>query len=294
MGGVELRGRDAELVVRAAAALPTSGTAGPRHQADRAPAAPPQPESPAAASSTLLCVLGRWELRVDGTAVAAPDGVPGRALRVLALRRQIHVEELAELLWPDSDAASGRMRLRNVVSRIRASAGPIVERREELVCLAPQVEVDVELFTQLARAAHAAAELGDLAAAAETGERALALLRGPLLPDSPYADWALVARERAQRVHVGLLDLLAETAARRGDVDAALALLERAVETEPYEEQRYLRAADLCLEAGRRGAAAALLERARSVAEKLGVSPDPRHAELAVRMRRGPAAAAGA
>lgn len=242
---------------------------------------------------TLLCVLGRWELRVAGAVVTGPAGVPGKALRLLALRGQVHVEELTELLWPDSDPQSGRMRLRNVVSRIRASVGPIVERRGELVALSSGVKVDVDRFEELARAAHAAAEAGDAQTATEIGERALALHLGPLLPDSPYADWALVPRERARRLHVGLLDLLASTAFQRGDVDAALALLERAIEEEPYEEERYLHAAEICLGAGRRGAATALLERAKGVAVKLGVPTDPRQVELGARLRRGPAAAAG-
>jgi DNA-binding SARP family transcriptional activator len=59
-----------------------------------------------------------------------------------------------------------------------------------------------------------------------------------------------VPRERSQRVYVGLLDLLASTAVQRGDVDAALSLLERGVEAEPYEEERYLRAAQIAAPAG--------------------------------------------
>lgn len=276
----------------AAAAGPVPQSPAERSRRRRHDDAAPPPQDAGADAATLLCVLGRWELQVAGVATTGPAGVPGKALRLLALRRQVHVEQLTELLWPESDAHSGRMRLRNVVSRIRASVGPVVERRGELVSLAAGVEVDIERFEGLARAAHAAAEAGDAVTATAVGERALALYLGPLLPDSPYADWALVPRQRVRRLHVELLDLLATTAVQRDDVDSALALLERAIEAEPYEEARYLRAAQISLDAGRRGAATALLERAKRVAVSLSAPADPRQAQRGYRRRRGPAAAA--
>jgi DNA-binding SARP family transcriptional activator len=229
-------------------------------------------------------VLGRVGVVRAGELFPGPPGVPGRALRILAVRGRLHVEELSEMLWPGADAQSGRPRLRNVVSRIRSAVGPVVERTEDLLGLASDVEVDTERFEQLAKQALAAAAEDPLAAT-EPASAAVELYQGPLLPDCPYDEWAVAPRERARRRYVGLLDLLAEAAALRGETDAALVLLERAAETEPYDDERLLRAAELCLDAGRRGAAASLLERAGSVNGRLGVPAAERFQQLSARLR---------
>ena len=244
---------------------------------------PPAHACPPSATTTVV-VLGRFGVLRDGELRPGPPGVPGRALRMLAVRGRLHVEELSELLWPGADAQSGRPRLRNVVSRIRSAVGPVVERTEDLIGLATGVEVDSERFEQLGKRALAVAAEDPLAAT-EPAAAAVELYAGPLLPDCPYDDWAIAPRERARRRYVGLLDLLAETAALRGETDAALALLERAAEAEPYDDERLLRAAELCLDAGRRGAAAALLERAGNVNGRLGVPAAERYQQLSGRLR---------
>jgi hypothetical protein len=169
---------------------------------------------------TWVVVLGRFGVLRGGELHPGPAGVPGRALRILALRRSLHVEELSELLWPGADVDLGRPRLRNVVSRIRSAVGPVVDRREDLLVLAPEVVVDSERFEQLARQALAVGRTDP----EEAGARAAAaveLYAGPLLPDAPYDEWAVGDRERVRRRFVALLDLLAEGAAARGEVDAA-------------------------------------------------------------------------
>ncbi len=96
---------------------------------------------------------------------------------------------------------------------------------------------------------------------------ALARYKGELLPGDRYEPWATAPRERLQRRYLELLDLLAEDAVERGDVDEAIRLLDQAQVAEPLDEERYLRAAELLLFQGRRGSAQSLVERASAVRE---------------------------
>ena len=105
---------------------------------------------------------------------------------------------------------------------------------------------------------------------------ALSRYRGELLPGDRYEPWAAAPRERLQRRCLELLDLLSEDAVARGDVDEAIRMLDRAQLAEPLDEDRYLRAAELLLFQGRRGSARALVRRAATVREQLGLAESER------------------
>ena len=109
---------------------------------------------------------------------------------------------------------------------------------------------------------------------------ALARYTGELLPGDRYEPWATAPRERLQRRYLELLDLLADDAVERGDVDEAIRLLDQAQAAEPLDEERYLRAAELLLFQGRRGSAQALVERATAVREQLGLGESERLTRL--------------
>jgi DNA-binding SARP family transcriptional activator len=172
---------------------------------------------------------------------------------------------------------SGRKRLRNTLNRLRRAVPDLVARDSDALVLGP-ADVDAQAFE-----AEAAAALGRSDAAA--GRAALARYRGPLLPDDRYEDWAAGPRERLQRLFLALADGAAAAAEGAGEVDEALRWTERALEMEPYDEDRYLRAARLLAGQGRRGAALAVLKRCeRALAElDMPVSAAQRRLEAAVR-----------
>ncbi len=68
-----------------------------------------------------------------------------------------------------------------------------------------------------------------------------------------------------------LLDLCAEIAVRRGDLDEARRIVERTIELAPYDDHRYLRVASTLHEQRRKGAALSVLSRARSALAQLGI-----------------------
>jgi DNA-binding SARP family transcriptional activator len=65
------------------------------------------------------------------------------------------------------------------------------------------------------------------------------------------------SRERLRSQYLELLDLLIAESERRDDIDEAVRLLQRAIATEPHDEARYLRLAQLLSTQGRAGSALA-------------------------------------
>ena len=161
-------------------------------------------------------VIGDGAVETGTEVVPLGDDLVDRTLRYLAVHeRPVLREELVEALWPDVDPAAGRHRLRKLLSRLRSRHGDVVVSTGSQLGLAPDVEVDLRRFRQLARTAQTSA---DADAALRAGTAALELARGDVCPLDRYDDWALAvdADHRRERERVrGLIDGL--TASRRAD-----------------------------------------------------------------------------
>jgi DNA-binding SARP family transcriptional activator len=72
---------------------------------------------------------------------------------------------------------------------------------------------------------------------------------------------------------LSLLDLVAEDAFARGDLDEAGRLLDAAIATDPLEEQRYVRLSQALIAQGRSSRARRVLDHALAVAADLDVEP---------------------
>jgi DNA-binding SARP family transcriptional activator len=206
----------------------------------------------------LVTLLGGFAVVSSGRALEPPAGRPSTLVKLLALAEgPLAADEAVETLWPGVEQATGRQRLRNLLNRLRTSCGELVQREGETLVLGPS-DVDARGFERAA--AEAAAAQGT--ARPGLARTALARYTGELLPGDRYEPWATGPRERLRRRYLELLDLLADDAVERGDVDEAIRLLDQAQSAEPLDEERYVRAAELLLFQGRRGSAQALVERA--------------------------------
>jgi DNA-binding SARP family transcriptional activator len=223
---------------------------------------------------TLLGGFGVWSSGADAT--PAP-GHPSTVVKLLALRGATPVEEVIELLWPDADATAGRSRLRNLLNRLRERSGPLVERRGEQLVLAVDAAVDASRFEQAATVVAAA----DPAERVGLARAAVSLYVGELLPGDRHLDWLAAPRERLRRRYLGLVDLVADDALARNDLDEALDLLELGLAAEPYDEERYVKSARALLAQGRRNAAADVVRRGLAAVDELGVEPTDALAALA-------------
>ncbi|RMD65183.1 MAG: hypothetical protein D6826_00700 [Alphaproteobacteria bacterium] len=223
-------------------------------------------------------LFGGFEVRRSaGPSIVFPTR-KARALVALLARHpgQLQTREaLAAILWPNSAEPEAHGSLRQALKLVRRAIedrdqGVIVSEGDALVLKPAAVEVDVDCFEQLYEAGtwqalENAAELyrGDF-------------LQGANLADGPFADWALVER---QRLHEHALEVFSKLLAHRLDagetqlaVDAALRLLA----FDPLEETVHRQLMQIYLEQGRRGAAIEQYRLCRAILEReLGVQPEP-------------------
>jgi DNA-binding SARP family transcriptional activator len=149
----------------------------------------------------------------------------------------------------------------------------VLVRDADSVVLAAGAESDIAAFEDEARRALATLASGERLHAAMLARTAVDRYRGDLLPGDRYEPWAAEPRERLRLRYLELLDLLAAQAEDSGEADEAARLIQRAIGSEPYDEERYLRLASLFAEQGRSGSARAVLRRARAVLADLDIAP---------------------
>ena len=233
-----------------------------------------------------VSLLGGFELSRGGDVLQTPAGRPTRAVRVVAAAGgSLHAEELIEALWPETEPGAGRNRLKNLLSRLKNAVGDVLVRNGDVVALAPGAELDTALFEAEAREALVSAARGDGHRAASLALAALARYHGDLLPADRYETWAAPSRNRLRRYYLDLLDLLAGHAQATGEVDDAIRLIRRAIESEPYDERRYLRLASLLASQGWVGSARSVVAQARTALGELDI---PLSAELTALERSRP------
>ncbi|HEY3774762.1 MAG TPA: BTAD domain-containing putative transcriptional regulator [Solirubrobacteraceae bacterium] len=220
-----------------------------------------------------LCVLGRFSLTRAGRPVGLSSGRGPQLLKLLAAAGgHLPAEVVIDSLWPDAELEAGRNRLRTTLSRLRSEGGDVVVRDGDTLSLAPDLRVDLHEFEREGRRALALGS-GEARLAVAVATSAISRYRGDLLPGDPYEPWLERPRERARRIALELLDLCTDVATERGDLDEVRRVIELAIDLAPYDEHRYLRAASALLQQGRRGAALAVLARARSALAELGIPP---------------------
>jgi DNA-binding SARP family transcriptional activator len=194
----------------------------------------------------------------QGDTIELPPGMPGELVRMLALHPNgLPSEVVLEAFFPDVSIDAARQRLRQVLTRLRSSAGDIVTRSGEHLRLAP-AWVDLHEFTSAADRVRAARGPRAIALAYS----ALALWNDQLLPTDPYAVWAQEARVHAEYRHLALLDLIAADAMARGSHQEALTALEAAMRADPEDRERPAQAAEQQRALGRDASAAYLRGRA--------------------------------
>jgi len=164
---------------------------------------------------------------------------------------------------------AARNRLRTVLNRLRAAAGEVIVREGDSLLLAPESGGPHALRGRRRRAL--ALGPAEPALAVATARSAITRYRGDVLPSDLYEQWAeLPVNTRAGRCFSCSTSAMTwpPTAAtwmrpggHRTNIDLA-----------PYDDARYLRAAAALLEQGRRGAALAVVRRARAALAELAWS----------------------
>ncbi len=229
---------------------------------------------------------GPSPLRVRLLGAFSVEGVADRAfgsrkvrlvLKTLALGRgqPVGQDRLIDVVWGADPPSHPADQLGVLVSRLRQVVGTerVLRRESGYVALIDWFDVD-ELETRVQEATSAWHE-GRWGAARTAAESAIALAKGPLLPDDEGA-W-LEADRAACAAQVGRAHLLvAESSIAAGDMVGAAAAAEMALRHDPYDEAALRLLMDAHRRSGRPASGLAAYVRVRErLAEDLGVSPSP-------------------
>jgi DNA-binding SARP family transcriptional activator len=240
--------------------------------------------------SMTVRLLGPFELFVGGAQVSAERWLrrkPRSLVKLLALqpRRQLHREQIIDLLWPDADFESAANNLHKAIHAARRALEPdlksgsrsrFVVIRDNLValCAPGGVHVDVEAFESRAAAALRSDNPKLL-------EAALDLYRGDLLPEDLYEDWAVASRERLRGLYGDLLFRLARLREESGDYAEGVGLLRNLVAADPTNEEAHQRLMRLqALTGNRLGAFRQYRQLVQVLRSEAGVEPDRTTVEL--------------
>jgi len=217
-----------------------------------------------------IFVLGGFRVEVAGVEVQIPAGRPARVVKILAVAsRAMPIDELLELLWPDTAGDVGRRRLRNVLARVRAAA-PVLGRSEGVISLAVGADVDIHEFEQLVERAASAAPHEQV----QMAEAALARFTGELLPADRFDEWIAASRKRVHGHAIRLLSIVIDAAVSSNDIDRAVQATEQLLVLDPFDDSVVLRTALLLDRNGRQREAIEWSKRYAAVRRELGFTVD--------------------
>ena len=259
-----------------------------------------------------LHLLGSFRVTLGDEPVSTFESDKVRALLTyLAVTsdRAHRREKLAGLLWPEQPERNARHSLNQALFNLRRAIGdqdaspPLLLITRQALQFNPRSDrwLDVATFAGLLDACetHPHRQLATCEVCVERLREAASLYRGSFLegfsiPDSaPFEEWALLERERLQRLVVDALRQLAGHNERRGEYGKGLAHLCRWVGLEPWREEAHRKLMKLLALSGQRSAALAQYEAYRSIlAEELNAEPEEETTALyeRIRGRSGPGA----
>jgi predicted ATPase/DNA-binding SARP family transcriptional activator/DNA-binding CsgD family transcriptional regulator len=224
---------------------------------------------------------GRWRLRKAASLVK---------LIALAPNHRMHRERIMDLLWPHMDKKAAANSLSQALHAARRTLDPglgatslyLASHGGQLVlCPGGQLWVDVNAFEEAAATACRTREPSAYRAA-------LDLYAGELLPGDLYEDWTEARREGLRQILVSLLVDLSALYEQRGEYDAAIGALQKAVAEEPTREEMHRNLMRLHLLSGQRGAALTQYEQLKEIlSRELDAEPETQSRLLREEIRSG-------
>jgi YVTN family beta-propeller protein len=225
-------------------------------------------------------LLGRFEVAVDGRAVAVGAGKESALLTLLLLHANetVSTERLIDGLWGEQPPRLAAKNVHVYVSRLRKALG--ADRLETAAggyaVTAASEELDAARFERLAAEGRAALEAGDPRRADERLTQALDLWRGEALNDFRYAPFAREAIERLEELREAVITDRAEARLALGRHDDLISELTAAVAREPLRERPREQLMLALYRAGRQAEALELFRDTRRLLDReLGVEPGP-------------------
>ncbi|MCF7549810.1 BTAD domain-containing putative transcriptional regulator [Pseudonocardia sp. WMMC193] len=230
-------------------------------------------------------LLGALEAVRDGDGPPADLGGPKQraVLAVLALDagRVVATDAIVEAVWgpdrPPRVTAGLQAYVSNLRRALRDGSGPAIVRRAPGYLLDVPAEcTDVAAFRAGADAARAAVAAHDWAGAVAAADAALAVWRGPLLPELADAEWVRVAAAELDERRAELGEDLVTGLLGVGGVARAVGLARELQASDPLRERSCRLHVTALYRAGRTAdALEALRAHVRVLADELGLEPSP-------------------
>jgi len=261
---------------------------------------------------TRLYLFGRFEALVDSLPIR---GLEARKIQelfsylILAKRRPIQRERLADRLWPNVDARRCKKYLRQALwqlQRVVADDGRGPGQRllvvdQEWIEINPEADlwVDVLEFEQAYENTIGTMTGRLCPQVRETVQAAVELYRGELL-EGWYHNWCLYPRDAYRSMYLAMLDVLMADAEANGNWETGLTYGRRALTEDRANERSYVRMMRLHCHAGNRTEALRQYDGCvDALREELGVAPETSTQKLYELIRdkgsidslRGPASA---
>lgn len=232
-----------------------------------------------------LSLLGPFEARwSDGEPAELASRKASALLAYLAVERgRPHPrEQLATLLWSDTGEERARHNLRQGLSRIRRSCGPVIVSHGDALQFDPATcTTDVEDFERLS----ASDDPDEL-------RECLRIYRGDLLDglltrEAAYEEWLLVARRRYRNLACGAADRWTSSLEAQGRIPEAIEALNLRLAMDPACEPAHLLLMRLLVRAGRRSDALRQYQACEeALARELGAEPGAEAKDLFLSLRR--------
>jgi ATP/maltotriose-dependent transcriptional regulator MalT/DNA-binding SARP family transcriptional activator len=215
--------------------------------------------------------LGRFELLIDGTAAVFGRKTPKKVLALLKAivgygAQNVPEERLIDALWPDEEGDAAHRAFNTALYRLRKlvrHGSFIVQKGGQVTLDGRGCWIDAIAFERAMSDAEANAVAG-----------ALALHRGPFLPEETDCSWLAPMRERLHGKFVHGVRTLAEAAERAGRTAEAIAWYTRGLEADELIEAFYQGLMRCHARGGHLSEVAAVYRRMRTcLARDLNVSP---------------------
>lgn len=230
-------------------------------------------------------MLGGFELSLDGHPVREWHG--RRALSIIQFlvlnrRHAVSRDALIDAIWPEIYLDRGRRRLHQGIYDLRSILRDADPGRSHIICgdgsyrldPAMPVWVDAEEFDQLVSAAGHSQDENRIDEAFESCRAADGLYRGDFLSDAMGTDWTATERDRLRARYVVLGNQLAELHTLRGEHHCAIAVLDRVLGTDPWNEDSARIKMRCYVEMGHSSLALGVFKSCeRALARELGVRP---------------------
>lgn len=218
-----------------------------------------------------LRLLPGFELRRDDLPVSLPQSAE-RLLAFLGVHdRVLERSFVAGSLWLDATDARALGSLRSALWRIHAVYDGVIDAAGTRICLAPEVEVDLQAGHSIAR--RLLDDPSSNGAYVDSAD-ALAALDADLLPDWYVEDWLALPREQWRQLRLHALEALALRMAQQGDFAAAVSAALASIRGEPLRESAHRCLVEVHLAEGNVCEAVVAFQRFRRLLwNELGVKP---------------------